>query len=134
MEIKELEEKIKEYVETNDGFMKYNNMHLEELKDNYAKMSVDITPNSYNPSGFAHGGLLFGLADSVMGMAARTNGRNVVTINSQIDYLKPGKGKKITAETELLKNGKSTAVYRAKLYTDQDVLCAVATATYFFID
>lgn len=125
---------IIECVENTNGFMKYNNMQIDELKDNYAKMHVDITENSLNPSNIAHGGLLFGLADSVMGMAARTNGRNVVTINSQIDYIKPGKGKSITAETEVLKVGKSTAVYRANIYTDENVLCATATATYFFLD
>ncbi len=134
MENEEMYQRIFEYVENHPGFMKYNNMHLEELKDNYAKMYVDLTENSLNPSNMAHGGLLFGLADSVMGMAARTNGRNVVTINSSIEYLKPGKGKRITAEAEMLKVGKSTAVYRANMYTDENVLCATATATYFFLD
>ncbi|HAB67097.1 MAG TPA: hypothetical protein DCE23_06995 [Firmicutes bacterium] len=134
MEKEELYKGIIDYVENTDGFIKYNNMHIEELKDNYAKMYVDITKDSLNPSNIAHGGLIFGLADSVMGMAARTNNHNVVTINSSIEYLKPGKGSRLTAETEVLKVGKTTAVYRANIYTDKNVLCAIATATYFFID
>lgn len=127
-------EAIKNFVETSSGFMKYNKMHVEEIKDNYARMSVDIDENSLNPSGIAHGGLLFGLADSTMGMAARTNGKNVVTINSQIDYLKAGKGKKITAIATPLKIGRNTAVFRCELYTDEDVLCSVVTGTYYFLD
>lgn len=124
---------IKDYVENTPGFIKHNNMHLEEIDDNYAKMYVDITEDSLNPTNIAHGGLIFGLADSVMGMAARTNGRNVVTISSDINFLKPGKGKRLTAIAQALKVGKTTAVYRADIYTDQNVLCATSTATYFFL-
>lgn len=124
---------IKDYVENTPGFIKHNNMHLEEIDDNYAKMYVDITEDSLNPTNIAHGGLIFGLADSVMGMAARTNGSNVVTISSDINFLKPGKGKRLTAIAQALKVGKTTAVYRADIYTDQNVLCATSTATYFFL-
>lgn len=134
MNKEEIYEAIKGFVENNAGFMKYNKMHVEEIKDNYARMSVDIDENSLNPSGIAHGGLLFGLADSTMGMAARTNGKNVVTINSQIDYLKAGKGKKITAIATPLKVGRNTAVFRCELYTEENVMCATVTGTYYFLD
>lgn len=127
-------QEIIDYVENTNGFIKYNNMHIEEIKENYAKMYVDITEDSLNPSNIAHGGLLFGLADSTMGMAARTNGRNVVTINSSIEYLRPGKGKRMTCETEVLHVGKTTCCFRCNIYTDEDKLCATATATYFFLD
>ena len=125
---------IKEYIEKTPGFIKYNNIHVEEIKKDYAKCYVDITEDSLNPSGIAHGGLLFGLADSTMGIAARTTGRNVVTINAQIDYLKPGTGKKITCIAEPLKIGKTTAVYRANIYTEKETLAATVTGTFFFID
>ena len=134
MKKEDMYKQIIEYVENNPGFIKHNNIHIEELKDNYAKCYVDITENSLNPSGMAHGGLLFGLADSTMGIAARTNGRNIVTINAQIDYLKSGKGKRITCIAEPLKVGKTTAVYRANIYTEDEVLIASVTATFFFID
>ncbi len=130
----EMYQQITDYIENNPGFIKYNNIHIEEIKENYAKCYVDITEDSLNPSGIAHGGLLFGLADSTMGMAARTNGRNVVTINAQIDYLKPGKGKRITCISEPLKVGKTTAVYRANIYTEDETLISTVTGTFFFID
>lgn len=133
MSKEEVYQAIQEFVEKNSGFMKYNKMHVEEIKDNYAKMSVELDENSLNPMGIAHGGLLFGLADSTMGMAARTNGASAVTINSQIDYIRPGKGKKITAIATPLKVGKSTAVYRCELYRDDGELCATVTGTYYFL-
>lgn len=130
----EIYQQITDYIENNPGFIKHNNIHIEEIKDNYAKCYVDITEDSLNPSGIAHGGLLFGLADSTMGIAARTNGRNVVTINAQIDYLKPGIGKKIICISEPLKVGKTTAVYRANIYTEDNTLISTVTGTFFFID
>lgn len=129
----EMYQKIIDYVENNEGFIKHNNIHLEELKDNYAKLSVTLTAKSLNPSGIAHGGLIFGLADSAMGMAARTNGRNIVTINSNIEYLRAGKGTKLTAIATQEKVGNNIAFYKTEIYAD-DNLCAIANGTFYFID
>ncbi len=127
-------QQIIDYVENNPGFIKYNNMHAIELDDCYAKMEAILNENSLNQNGTAHGGLMFGLADTAMGMAARTTGKNLVTINSQIDYLKMAKGSKLVAVAEKLKVGKTTAVFRCNIYDDKEVLVATATGTYFFLD
>lgn len=134
MNKEEMYKQIIDYVENTPGFIKYNNLHVEELKDNFCKMYVDLTEDGLNPSSIAHGGLLFGLADSTMGIAARTTGRNVVTINAQIDYLKPSKTKRIYCISEPLKIGKTTAVYRASIYDDKNELTSTVTGTYFFLD
>jgi acyl-CoA thioesterase len=116
------------------GFIKHNNMQVLELSQERSKMKVDLTENSLNPNGVAHGGLLFGLADTTMGLLARTTGRNVTTINAQIDYLKPGKGKVITCMAEPLKIGKTTAVLRANIYNEEETLISTITGTFFFLD
>lgn len=130
----EIYKQIKDYVETTPSFIKHNNMHVEEIDDKHCKMYIDLTEDSLNPNKTAHGGLIFGLADSTMGLLARTTGRNVVTINSQIDYLKPCKGSRITCVAEALKVGKNTAVYRSNIYTENDILAATVTGTYFFLN
>ena len=130
----EIINKIKQYINETPGFIKHCNIKVEELKENYSKCYVDLTEDSLNPSGIAHGGLLFTLADTTMGVAARATGRNIVTINAQIDYLKPGKGKRITCIAEPLKVGKTTAVYRANIYTEEETLIASVTGTFFFVD
>ncbi len=116
------------------GYIKYNNMHILELDQDYAKVEAILDENSMNPNGIAHGGFIFGLADTTMGVASSTVGRNVCTVNSQIDYLRPGKGTKLIAEAEKIKVGKTIAVYKCNIYDDQEKLIATATATYFFID
>ena len=124
----------KKTINETPGFIKHNNYKLEEVTNEYCKMSVELTENSINPNQTAHGGLMFGLADTTMGVLARTTGRNVTTINAQIDYLKPGKGNKITCIAEPLKVGKSTAVYRSNIYNEEETLISTVTGTFFFLD
>lgn len=130
----EMLELAKKTINETPGFIKHNNYKLEEVTNEYCKMSVELTENSINPNQTAHGGLMFGLADTTMGVLARTTGRNVTTINAQIDYLKPGKGNKITCIAEPLKVGKSTAVYRANIYNEEETLISTVTGTFFFLD
>ena len=130
----EMLELARKTINETPGFIKHNNMQVLELSQERSKMKVDLTENSLNPNGVAHGGLLFGLADTTMGLLARTTGRNVTTINAQIDYLKPGKGKVITCTAEPLKIGKTTAVLRANIYNEEETLISTVTGTFFFID
>lgn len=127
-------ELAKKTINETPGFIKHNNYKVEEVTNEYCKMSVELTENAVNPNGTAHGGLIFGLADTTMGVLARTTGRNIVTINAQIDYLKPGKGNKITCIAEPLKVGKTTAVYRASIYNEEETLISTVTGTFFFLD
>lgn len=115
------------------GFISNNNIRVEEVKENYAKLSSTIEEKSLNPYGIVHGGLLFGLADTAMGIAAKTTGKSAVTINSQIDYLKPGKGSKLIAIAEALKVGKTISVYKCNVYDENNELISSVTGTFYFI-
>ena len=113
------------------GFMTYNGLYLVDTKENYAKIGVDITDKSLNPYGIVHGGLIYTLADSAMGIALATSGRTGVTLNCSVDYLAPGTGKKLFADTEIVKDGKTIVVFRVKVVNEKDELIATSTGTYF---
>lgn len=117
-----------------NGFMPYNGLYIVEAKENYVKIGVDITEKSLNPFGIVHGGLIYTLADSAMGIALATTGRSGVTLNSTIDYLTPGKGKKLFADTEIVKDGKSIVVFRVNIKDENDTLVSVASGTYYIIN
>jgi acyl-CoA thioesterase len=127
-------ELAKKTINETPGFIKHNNYKVEEVTNEHCKMSVELTEDAINPNGTAHGGLMFGLADTTMGLLVRTTGRNVTTINAQIDYLKPENGSKIICIAEPLKVGKSTAVYRANIYNEEEILISTVTGTFFFLD
>lgn len=116
------------------GFIKYNNIKVEEIKKEYAKLSVELSDKTTNPSNITHGGLIFTLADSAMGLAARTNGRNIVTVNANIDYLKKGIGNILYGVATPVKIGTTLSVYTCDILNEKEELIAKVTGTFYYLD
>ena len=127
------EELLDEMMEKN-GFIKHNRFEVVEIeKGKKVTMKVELAEDSMNPYGFAHGGLIFGLGDTAMGVAARSTGRNAVTLSSNISYLKPSMGKVLRAEAEIVKSGKTTCYLRCNFYDEENALTATMDANYYYI-
>jgi len=125
--------KLLDDMENGAGFFKHNNFHVEKAAEDECIIRADLTENSMNPYGMAHGGLTFGLGDVAMGMLARATGKAAVTLSANINYLKPGTGKFLVAKAEMIKNGKTTCVLRANIYNDKEELVAVMDSNYYYI-
>ena len=54
----------------------------------------------------------------------------IATIDSRVDYLRPGIGKEFVASGFILRTGKKVAVVRTELRNEEDLLIAVGTGTY----
>ena len=126
-------ENIIKYFDTVKGFISYNGYHLESLDDDKAVMYADITKDSMNPNGTVHGGLIFGLADTAMGVVATATGKAVATIDSNINYFKPCTGDRIKCVAETVKAGNTIASYKADIYNSKNELAATVTANYIFL-
>lgn len=118
----------------NNKFIKYNNIEIIEENANSSIAKLTITQNSYNPYNIVHGGLIFSLGDTVMGVTCRATGRKAVTLDANINFLHQGTGKYLIAKSELLKSGKTTCVLKANIYNYKEELIAVMNATYFFLN
>ena len=128
-------EEVLDYINNvSTGFIKYNNIKLIDYDSESATMEVVIDENSLNPYGIVHGGLIFTLADTSMGVISRATGKLAVTLNSQINYLKPGKGNKLISKAKAIKIGKTTALLTADIYDELNNLIASSNATYYFLD
>ena len=103
--MKDFTKLAKEALENDKGFIGNNNYKVIKVEDNYCEVEGIITQSSLNNLKIAHGGYIFGLADTAAGIAAMTNGGNVVTIDSNINYIRPAKGNKIIAIATSIKNG-----------------------------
>jgi uncharacterized protein (TIGR00369 family) len=86
--------------------------------------------------GFFHGGVVGGLAEAVMGAAARTlvaAGWNVVGAEYKINLLSPAVGPAILARGEVVKLGRRLIVCRAEVLAgeagERQGLCAIAQGT-----
>lgn len=124
----------KERLANDNGFVKCNGYSVIKVEEHYCEMEGVISDSSKNPFGIAHGGFIFGLADTAAGVAAMTDERTAVTVNSSIDYLKPGKGDKLIAKASVVKAGKTISVVDVLIYDSSLELISKATVTYFYID
>ena len=121
-------------LEKKEGFFKHNNYHIDKITDNNIILKADINANSMNPYGGVHGGFIFGLSDTVMGILAAHNGRIAVTVDTNISYIKPGNGKYITAKAEIIREGENICFLKSNIYNDKKDLVAIMEATYYYID
>lgn len=115
-------------------FIEYNDIKIVSTDEDESIVTATISEHSLNPYKIAHGGLIFAMGDTVMGITVRCKHKNSVTLNATIDYLKPGTGKMLTATSEVIKKGKHTWVLRASITNDNNELVAIMTASYFIKD
>ncbi|MBR4262513.1 MAG: PaaI family thioesterase [Bacilli bacterium] len=115
-----------------EGFIKNNNYRLVSLTDDECVLEATITETSMNPYGMAHGGYIFGLADTTAGVLAAVNG-TALTVDSTISYLKPLKTNSAKAVATIDKAGSKISVFTVNVYDSNNVLVAKTTNTYFYI-
>lgn len=84
---------------------------IEEVGKHYAKCSFEIAQNHQNAYGGVMGGAIFTLADYTFAVSSNFNQPQTVSTASQIAFIGMAKGKKIIAESSLIKDGKSTCLY-----------------------
>jgi len=125
--------KMVDYMNTVPDYDYHNGIKLVELRDNYASCRVELTPETMNAQGMAHGGIIFGLCDVAAGYAAASVDRPLVTQGSNISFLRPAMGSYLFAKAEPIKVGKTVSVVESRAYDDQDRLVAVANFTLFYV-
>ena len=129
-----MEEQIIEAFNNGKGFMVDNGFKVTKLTDKVAIMEAKIKDNFLNPYGIVHGGILFGMADSVSGALACMSGKSPVTTSASMNYLNACKGTKIIAEATVLKLGKNIGYYNVNVYDDKKTLVAQANVNMYLLD
>ncbi len=127
-------EKLLEKLEKEKGFFLHNHYQVEKIEDEEVILKAELKKEAMNPYEMAHGAFLFGLGDTAMGILVAKIAGKGVTLNSDINFLKPGRGKYIEAKARIIKNGRKTSLAEANMYDDQGNLVAVMTANYYYIE
>ena len=117
-----------------NGLNKLMNMHVITLdKDGGATVEFELTDELLNPLGMAHGGTIFTLCDIAAGSAAASQGTVAVTLDSNINYYRPGRaGHRLTAVAYERKRGRKTSVFMVEVHDDEGKHIADATFTMFY--
>jgi len=130
----DLTELAKKELNNVKGFISNNNYNVLKVEKNYCELEGTLTETSMNHLNTAHGGYIFGLADTAAGIAAMTEGKKIVTIDANINYFKPATKDKIIAVAKVIKPGKTISVFEILIYDNKEELIAKSTITYYYID
>lgn len=128
----------KEHLEKDKGFIGSNNYNVIKVDENYCELEGVISESSYNNMNIVHGGYIFGLADTAAGIAALSSvfegNVNIVTVDANINYFKPGKGERLVAKANVIKPGKTLSVVEVEIYNDNNDMVAKSTMTFYYIN
>ena len=128
-------EKLAAYRNAHNPFARKLGIHLEEIRQGYARAVKTVEPEEANPVGVTHGGVYFTLADVVCGAASSSKGYMTVTVNALYNFLRSAKVvDRLIAEGREIKHGRTVNVYEARI-TDQDgALLGTGTFTFYQLD
>lgn len=103
---------------------------IDEIGDNYAKCSMELTPDHKNAYGGIMGGAIYTLADFAFAVASNY-GKECATVSlvGQANFMSATKGNKLFAEARLLKDGKRNSFFEVTVTDDLDKLIAVVSFT-----
>ncbi|SEG02326.1 acyl-CoA thioesterase [Butyrivibrio sp. Su6] len=103
---------------------------IDEIGENYAKCSMELTPKHKNAYGGIMGGAIYTLADFAFAVASNY-GKECATVSlvGQANFMSATKGNKLFAEARLLKNGKRNSFFEVTVTDDLDKLIAVVSFT-----
>lgn len=94
-----------------DRFATENGMVIDAIGDHYAKCSVKLTEIHRNAMGGVMGGVHFTLADFAFAVASNWQHMGTVALSTDIAFIGSVKGDTLTAEAELIKDGRSVNCY-----------------------
>lgn len=122
---------------TRQHFLHLIGLTLSHIEPGYVVGRIPLEQKHQQQAGFAHGGLVASVADTVAGFAAATlagAGEQVVTVELKISYLHPGVGTALRGEGRVLKAGSTLTFTEAEIWCERpdgqpDLLVAKASAT-----
>ena len=113
----------------NDKFATSNGMVIDEIGEDYAVCSMPIGENHLNAAGTVMGGVYFTLADFAFAVSVNNKHKVSVAIDSNITFLTPAKGSKLTARSTVIRSGRTTSFCEIEVFDEQNRKCVVFTGT-----
>lgn len=130
-----IDDKVLELYKASNNYGAFLEMDLEVMEEGKCKYTIEIKEKHLATPIAAHGGVVAGVIDGTMGVAALTiagRGGNVVsTVDLHINYLKPVKlGDTLVAVGEVISAGKRLIYAEASVTNQKGVLVAKAGGTF----
>ena len=110
-------EQVREFF-SKDRFATENGAVIDEVREDYARVSLTIDERHKNAVGGVMGGVYFMLADFAFAVATNWKKSGTVSLSSDISFLSTPKGERLIAETELIRKGRTTCCYNVMVRDD----------------
>ncbi len=123
---------IKDRLNQKNRFLRSARLRISDIEQDHVIVKLDAGPDELNIYGMVHGGVYFTLADTAAGVCALTNGEDVVTLDSSMNFVHAGKPGTLTAHARTVHAGKTTGVYQVEIFDEDNVLLATALFTMYF--
>lgn len=117
-----------------EPFDRHNHVQIVDVDDGWAKVELDIHPETLNRWGIPHGGILFTISDVACGMAILTvRPESCVTVNGSLDFLNaaPATGK-LTAIGRVNKVGGKMAYCESEVRDESGKLITTGHTVMYF--
>jgi len=133
-EIEQIGHVIRAMRKTKEEGMHYTGRLFGLDFDSNGDMFMDLGMQNANTYGVAQGGAVYTLADVAIGYNIMTKipeDTEVYTLELKMNYVKPGKGKRLYAKPLISHLGYRTVVCECKVLDDHDELVAIALGTFY---
>ena len=112
----------------------FDNYRVIENTEGTLVIEVRVTDGALNPYGTAHGGFLYSLCDTVADGTAATLGDYTVTLQGNINYVKPArKDNVLTVTGKCIHDGSKTKVINVTVTNEKEQLICSSSFTMFFV-
>mgnify|MGYP001772800546 CR=1 FL=1 len=128
-------EVLKELLEA-DPFLKLLRVKVERIEPGNCILRLDFREELTRFGGMLNGGAMATLMDAAGGCAALSHqlGRNEVTVDLNVSYLRPVRDGPIRASARVIRGGRTLAFVDVELRDGRGELCAVCKGTYMYLD
>ena len=108
----------------------------ESQEPGRARMRLTVDPAWHNPNGVLHGGVIYTMVDTSMGIAVERglpDGEHCTTIEVKVNYLAAVREGTLVVETMVVKQGRNIAFTEAKVTDETGRLVATGSGSMFIL-
>ncbi len=132
MDMEEWKKGALERLEKN-SFIHLCGIRVEKLEQDHSVLRMSYRSDLANPFGLYHGGALYTLADSAAGTAVHTDGRQYLTQNSAVYFLKNVSSGDVIAESVVKYRGGTTCLAEVEIKSEDGTLLFRGEYTFFCV-
>ena len=110
-------------------------IEIVEARPGYAKVTLDVDARHMNAGGRVMGAVYYTMADFAFAVANNYDMEEgmPVTLTSQINFLDAARGKTLTAEAHVIRDGRNTTFYRVDVTDELGTQIATVSSNGFRI-